>query len=113
MRFQHVILLNRLIAPAAFAVMVIGWFLPNPFRDALFWGGGVIFALACGYGALMGLRFGGSGLMRMNCPICDQEGIAGCGVGGGVGWWLRCEDCGIVRPSDWFGFRFSKEPVDD
>jgi hypothetical protein len=107
MKFRTLFILNRVIAPAAFTLLAVGMLLPSgPAAFAFRVLGGVPFVLVGIFGAFKGLEIQRNQFLTVQCPFCEQDGIAGCGVGGGVGWWLRCEGCGIVMPKGLLGLSF-------
>lgn len=114
MRFRTLFVLTRVIAPAAFVLQAIGFLLPSgPAATAFFVVGGGPFIAVCIFGAIKGLEIQRKQFLTMACPFCERDGIAGCGVGGGVGWWLRCEDCGIVMPKGLLGLSFTRMTEDE
>lgn len=114
MKFRNFFIVNRVVAPIAFAILAVSMLIPHsPIVIALQVIGGVPFAVVCLLGAYRGLKLQSSDFIPMRCPFCEGEGIAGCGVSWSVGWWLRCETCGIVRPQGLFGLTFTSEVVDD
>lgn len=113
MKFRTVFLMNRVIAPAGVAIFALSFFVDHDLaRNTLRVVGGVPLLLAGLYGALRGFQMERHHFLPMLCPFCEQEGIAGCGVGP-VGWWLRCETCGIVEPKGLLGLSYTKRQVDE
>lgn len=114
MSFRTLIVMNRILAPVTFAITVVGFLLisgsTNPFFIAIAF---APFIVTCVCGAWLGLRFQRYVVVPMRCPFCGDLGIVGRGVTFKVGWWLRCQDCGIVKPRGLLGLRFTKQPVDD
>ena len=114
MQFKTIFIINRIVAPVAFGVVFVSILLPpSPLSSALRALAFVPLVGAGGYGAYLGFRLQRELTVPMRCPICGRVGICGRGVTLEVGWWLRCEDCGIVRPHGLLGLSFSKEPIVD
>ena len=114
MKFRTLFILIRVVAPASFALQVLGFLIPQePVSTILTVTGGVPFVAVCIFGAIKGLEIQRKQFLTMSCPFCERDGLVGCGVGGGVGWWLRCETCGIVMPKGLLGLSFNQQTVEE
>ncbi len=112
MNFRTLFILNRIVTPIAVVLLGASLLLPSgPAQMGVQVLIGVPFAAVCLYGARLGWRLQREHYVPMRCPLCEQTGDAGRGLTREVGWWFRCDACGIVRPQGFFGLNFSKQAV--
>ena len=114
MNFRTIFILNRIVTPIAVALIGASLLLPDgPAKRAVQVAIGVPFAAICLYGARLGVRLKRNYYVPMRCPLCERTGDAGRGLTREVGWWFRCDTCGILKPQGLLGLSFSKQPVAD
>src|SRR5262245_18822892 len=114
MNFRTLFILNRVVVPVKVALFGVCILLPsNPTTTVIRVLLGLPFVTVCIFGARIGWRLQREGFIPMRCPLCGRTGDAGRGLTRAVGWWFRCDSCGIVRPQGLLGLRFIKQPADD
>lgn len=110
MKFRTLFVMYRVIAPVAFVGIALSMLVDSrPVMVVVRTVSIASFLTVCIYGAFKGLQMQFRGFLMMRCPFCETESLVGYSQPPGIGWWLTCEECGVITPKGLLGLKFRRQ----